>query len=175
MSSIKSKPCKECGSVFHTAMYHKPRKPIKRTELKTSKVPKTKTSKKKKAPTRSQLVKKLDKVFSEWLRQSYADKDGMVICYTCGNRLHWKEIQNGHFFSRARQNTRWLPENCRPQDYRCNVALSGNYIIYTRKMLAEMGEEKLDEMEKLSRSTSKITTPQLKEMIDHYTKLTKGE
>lgn len=179
--SQANKTCEVCHTLGHSKFYckDKPRKPLKRNAIKqkTSNLHEIvgikKKPAKKRSPTRSQFVKKLDKVFSEWLRLSYADKDGNVSCYTCGEVMQWKYIQNGHFFSRARQNTRWLPENCRPQDYRCNVALSGNYIVYTRKMLAEIGETKLDEMEQLSKSTNKISTPLLKEMIAEYEAKTK--
>lgn len=32
---IKSRPCKICQSVYHTAMFHKPRKPIKKKGKRT--------------------------------------------------------------------------------------------------------------------------------------------
>ena len=55
--------------------------------------------KKPKAKTKSWYVKKLDKVFSEYIRQKYADSFGMVSCFTCDARKHWKDMQNGHFIS----------------------------------------------------------------------------
>lgn len=176
-----NKTCSKCGELGHSKFYCKnvPPKPLKRSYIKRKPIEFTSDGKikkpRKKTITRSQLVKKLDKVFSEWLRRSYADEDGNVSCYTCGEVMNWKYIQNGHFFTRGRQNTRWLSENCRPQDYRCNVALKGNYIIYTRKMLAELGEQRFDDMEKLSKSKDKIPTVQLVEMIKRYTELIKEQ
>ena len=41
-------------------------------------------------PKRKGLVKKLDTVFSEYIRRKYADKKGIVSCYTCGKKAYWK-------------------------------------------------------------------------------------
>ena len=45
-------------------------------------------------PTRiSKLKKKLDKVFSEYIRRRNADHLGFITCFTCGVKRHWKENQ----------------------------------------------------------------------------------
>ena len=169
----KEPKCKDCGEVGHYAIACRktPRKPIlsrsKAVKPKKAKVP---TKKKPKAKKRSWYVKELDRVFSIWYRQSQADKNGNVECYTCSKVMHWKEIQTGHFFTRATQATRWDEANVRPQDYRCNVALNGNYITFTRKMLSEIGKEALDELEHQSLNGEKISTPDLRELIEYYKK-----
>lgn len=94
----------------------------------------------------------------------------MVTCYTCGSVMHWKESQTGHFFTRGRQATRWDEDNVRIQDYRCNVALHGNYIVFTRKMLSEIGQEALDELEFKSNNGAKISTPDMRDLIEEYKK-----
>ena len=166
----KEPKCKDCGGVGHYAIACRktPRNPIRSRSVK----PKTVKGKstKKKPKTRSWYVKELDRVFSIWYRQSQADKNGNVECYTCRKVMHWKEIQTGHFFTRARQATRWDEANVRPQDYRCNVALNGNYITFTRKMLSEIGKEALDELEYQSLNGEKISTPDLRELIEYYKK-----
>ena len=40
--------------------------------------------------TRSKLVAKADKVFSEYIRTRNADERGYVPCFTCGKVDHWK-------------------------------------------------------------------------------------
>jgi hypothetical protein len=171
---IKSNPCKLCSSTYHTAAFcpQKPKKAIKRTPIKVksqrSIVHKGKiiaAKGNKKAPTRSQLVKKLDKVFSEFIRL----RDDGKGCVTCGDVKPWREMQNCHFYSRGRQNTRWEETNCHSGCYRCNVLLKGNYISYTIYMIDTYGREHVDYLEKLSKSTNKITTVKLKEMIEYYT------
>ena len=173
-----AKYCIKCGkrSYNEYCMQHKPRTPIKARSkpLQAMRTKKTisKPSKSKKPATkpikRSKVVKELDAIFSQYIRLKYANEYGEVECYTCGSKMNWKEAQNGHFYSRARYTTRWDEANCRVQDYRCNVALSGNYIVYTRNMLAEIGEEALDELENRSKSVEKMPTSLLLEKIDYY-------
>ena len=74
----------------------------------------------------SQLKKQADKVFSLHIRTKYANWKGEVRCYTCDKVFTIKTIQCGHYVSRVYSNTRWLPENCRPQCYGCNVMKRGN-------------------------------------------------
>jgi len=175
---IKSNPCKECGSVFHTAMYHKPRKPLKRSyiknkkPLKTSITPTTRGSrakvsikkKRNKTKTRSQLVRELDKVFSIYIRQR--DKDNG--CVTCGVIKPWQEMQNCHFYSRGKISTRWDETNCHSGCYRCNVLLKGNYIKYTIYMIDRYGREYVDELGRKANSNVKIPTPVIKDLIEEY-------
>lgn len=170
-----SKLCKYCSSTEHTSFYcyKKPKKPIKTRSKPAGGVVKQKTNKlpskaKTKPVKRSKVVRDLDAIFSQYIRLKYANEHGEVECYTCGSKMNWKEAQNGHFYSRARYATRWDETNCRVQDYRCNVALSGNYIVYTRNMLAEIGEEALDQIENRSKSIEKIPTSLLIEKISYY-------
>jgi len=181
---IKSNPCKECGSIYHTAMYHKPRKEIKRSPIKPtvkrslrltkedfSKEDKKKFNKAKaKRETRSGLVKKLDQAFSWYIRR----RDDGIGCITCGVVKPWQEMQNCHFYSRGRLPTRWDETNCHSGCYRCNVLLKGNYINYTKYMIDRYGREYVDELEVKSRSDIKISSVELKEMIEKYNKLLKN-
>ena len=173
-----SKTCTICGKRAYSdfCMQHKPRTHLKArskpaggvVKQKTHKLPSQSKKPKTKPVKRSKVVKDLDAIFSQYIRLKYANEYGEVECYTCGSKMNWKEAQNGHFYSRARYTTRWDEANCRIQDYRCNVALSGNYIVYTRNMLAEIGEESLDELENRSKSIKKMPTSLLLEKIDYY-------
>ena len=167
--------CKVCNKRAYSeyCAAHKPRKPIlsRSKPLKASKtVSKPSKPKKplKKPVKRSKVVKDLDNIYSQYIRLKYADNNGMVECYTCGSKMHWKEAQHGHFFTRARYSTRWDDDNSRVQDYRCNVALGGNYIIYTRKMLAELGEKRFNALELKSNTLIKVPTSELIEKIAYY-------
>ena len=184
---MKQQSCKftledgtRCKSVFHTAMYHKERKTIKRSEVKVPPIKIERLYKaisrvsKKKAPTRSQLVKKLDAVFSQYIRLKESieiDGERYATCVTSGEQRPWKQLQCGHFYTRGRYATRWDEMNCHPQSYRDNVLLKGNYINYTRYMIDRYGREAVDELERKSLSTVKISSVELKEMIEKYKKL----
>lgn len=63
--------------------------------------------------------------------------------------------------------------NCHPQCARCNVFLKGNYINYTRYMIDRFGREAVDQLEVKSKSTIKISTPELEEKIEYYKKKVK--
>jgi len=76
------------------------------------------------------LKKKLDTIFSTYIRLKYADEDLNVKCFTCDKVYHYKKIQNGHFYSRSILSLRWDEQNCRPQCYGCNIVRSCNYIKY---------------------------------------------
>lgn len=102
--------------------------------------------------TRSQLVKKCDKLFSIFIRLHFSDKDWYVRCYTCGKRMKRNdpECSCGHRIGRAFQYLRWHINNARPQCmWRCNSKLSGNWepLIFRKELVNEIGETAVDELE----------------------------
>lgn len=121
-----------------------------------------------KVKSRSQLIKDLDKIFSQYIRLDKTDQYGYGHCVTCGSRGFWKELQNGHYISRGKYPTRWDEDNCHLQDYKCNVVLSGNYIEYTLFMIDRYGRKFVDELKIKSINGEKISTPELREKIEYY-------
>lgn len=72
------------------------------------------------------LKAKLDKAFSELVRLTHADDNGIVTCIDgCGKSGHWKEFDCGHFVHRDKLPTRWDLDNCRPQAQHCNRRQDG--------------------------------------------------
>lgn len=72
------------------------------------------------------LKAKLDKAFSELIRLTHADDNGIVTCIDgCGKSGHWKDFDCGHFVDRDKLPTRWHMDNCRPQDQHCNRRMKG--------------------------------------------------
>lgn len=149
--------CKSCDMVTNPKKYMIERK---------------KVEKKKKAESVTTLKKKLDAVFSLYIRQKY-EVDGLVECYTCGEKKPVSQMQNGHFWSRSHLSTRWDEENCRPQDAKCNIFKSGNYIVYTQKMLSELGAEKFAELERKKNMSFSPSKEWLTKQIEFYTLNTK--
>ena len=95
-----------------------------------------------KKPSRSKLIKKLDNVFSQYIRLSRSDDQGFCTCVTCGKSAHWKEggIQAGHFISRKHYSVRWDEDNVHPQCVGCNVFKAGEqykYSIFLGEKLSE--------------------------------------
>ena len=112
------------------------------------------------------LKRKLDKLFSEWIRRKVG-RD-VVTCITCGAVHHWKEIQCGHFISRIYLATRWNEQNAHPQCYSCNVLRRGNYGEYSLFMLKMYGQAIIEELIALKRRPVKLSRSDLEEMIQTY-------
>lgn len=124
-----------------------------------------------KSKPKGYYVRKLDAAFSIYIRKSYANDFGMVACYTCGAVKHWKDMQNGHFISRAHMNTRWDEANCRVQDPACNIFKGGNMVEFSYRLLKEIGEKGVDELMKKKKEIRQFSIAELKEMIQKYTRL----
>ena len=122
-----------------------------------------KTSKK---PTRSKLVKKLDVIFSQYIRLSNSNSRGYCKCVTCGKEGHWKNggIQAGHFMSRKHYSTRWDERNVKPQCVACNVYRAGEQYRYSLYLGNNLSEQLLKE----SRELRKFTNNELEEMTNYY-------
>jgi hypothetical protein len=81
------------------------------------------------------LEKKLDRIFSEYVRLKAADENGYCKCVTCGKVYHWKEIHCGHFISRAVKATRFNETNCNPQCVNCNTYNQGKWLEYEQALI----------------------------------------
>lgn len=111
--------------------------------------------KKKIKPQRAKLIKEADRVYSQYVRQKYADKEGVVQCYTCPYQAHWKKMQNGHYITRSAKYTRWDLDNLRPQCFVCNMRNQGMGHIFREKLVGELGEEHIKAMEQRSKQLFK--------------------
>lgn len=118
-----------------------------------------------KKPTRSKLIRKLDVVFSKYVRLSNADKNGFCTCVTCNRKYHWKEIQAGHFMSRKHYATRWNEDNVKPQCVGCNIFKSGEAYLFS----IFLGSELANDLYLKSREVVKFSTADIEQMIDDYT------
>lgn len=116
-----------------------------------------------KKPTRKGLIKKLDTVFSEYIRRRYAKND-IATCVTCGKKDHWKKLQAGHFMSRKHYSTRWDEDNVEVQCSACNVFRYGEQYLFAKYL----GTEKADMLLAKSRETVKFPDWEIQEMIDLY-------
>ncbi len=122
-----------------------------------------------KKPTRSKVVKKLDVVFSQYIRLSNADKNGICTCVTCGKKYHWKQIQAGHFMSRKHYSTRWVEDNVKPQCYGCNVMQQGQQYRFSKYLGNNLSEELYNK----SKEVVKFTTDELQDKITYYSERVK--
>ena len=117
-----------------------------------------------KKPTRSKLVKKLDTVFSQWVRLSNADNNKNCICITCNKVFFWKEIQAGHFLSRKHYSIRWSEDNVKPQCVGCNVFKYGEQY----KFSLFLGKDAAEVLYLKSKEIVKFTNYELEDKINDY-------
>lgn len=116
---------------------------------------------KKKKVSRKALVSKLDKVFSLYIRRRYGD---IAICVTCGAMANYKYMQAGHFMSRRHMSTRWNSENVQVQCAKCNIWEQGQQYAYSKFL----GEEKSEELFKLSKEVVRFTDDEIVSMTEFY-------
>lgn len=118
---------------------------------------------------KSYWEKKLDEIFSQYIRLKHSDSNGVCRCITCGKPVFWKDIQNGHYMSRVYRSTRFDENNCRPQCMPCNVFLHGNISKYRKALVEELGGEMVDMIETKAWSiTMKYTALEYEEMYYKY-------
>ena len=115
------------------------------------------------------LKRRLDKVFSEWIRRKDCSAYGQAMCVSCGAVGHWRSMQCGHFVSRVRLATRWNVENCAVQGARFNIFLRGNAVGYARWLEKRYGSDIFARLDEKSRQSVKFTRTDLQAMIERYT------
>jgi len=120
--------------------------------------------------SRKTLVKKLDTIFSIFIRLRKANKQGIVTCYTCNKKAYWKGegMQNGHFMSRKSYSTRWEELNCQVQCYACNVMRYGEQYKYGLELQKEYYKDLPEELLIQSKQIVKFSNIDLEEMINKY-------
>lgn len=139
------------------------RKPIRRASK-----PKKRTTGRNKPKGVSKLMRELDTIFSRYVRLKNADGEGMVLCYTCCYRAHYKKMQNGHYLSRFYKKYRYDERNCRVQCSMCNMWKNGDIATFRMKLVAELGAQEVESMENDYKELYKLTVPFLEETLAHY-------
>jgi hypothetical protein len=116
--------------------------------------------------------------FSRYIRL----RDGLVTmgskeqgkCFTCGRVTNlWSRGggQAGHF-EEGRGNAILFEEtNCHLQDYHCNVGLHGNQKVYEAKMRETYGQDEIDRLDILKRTTKEYSLEDYTNIRDEYKEL----
>src|SRR5690349_18649241 len=124
--------------------------------------------KKKKKPPLSSLEKKLDAIFSEYIRRKDADEGGTVRCVTCQKLMHWKKSQCGHWVKRQHRSVRWDERNVGVQCYRCNFFLNGAQDEFGLHIIAKYGEPVFADLMTRKHQVCKHSRVDLEELIQQY-------
>lgn len=117
-----------------------------------------------KVSTQQKLTRKLDDIFSEYVRIREADEEGMVTCITCPDRFHWTEVDCGHFVLRGNMATRWHLKNGHPQCRLCNSTQDGKEDEHARAIDEKYGPGSAELLRKIGREEAHFSDHELEGM-----------
>ena len=113
------------------------------------------------------LVKKLDTVFSKYIRQRDSFNE-MFKCCSCGQIKPYASADAGHFINRRWMATRWREDNVHAQCSACNRFDEGNAVGYTLFMIDKYGKPHVEYLQSLKNQTMKYSDWELQVLIDEY-------
>jgi hypothetical protein len=112
-------------------------------------------------------LKKLDKAFSEYIRQKNAE-DGICTCISCGKKLPWKEMDAGHYINRKHLALRWNEINVQPQCRACNRFDEGNIPAFGLGLQNKYGEHIIKNLLASKKNTMKYTQYEIDIITQFY-------
>lgn len=123
---------------------------------------------------KTDYVKKLDSVFSQYIRLRDAMPNGMIRCISCGQLKPYEKFDNGHFHSRTHMSTRFDEDNCHAECKFCNRFKADHMIGYRENLIRKIGQMRFDKLDWKAHQTKHWTDFELKEMIKYYRALNKA-
>ena len=116
------------------------------------------------------LTKKLDKVFSEYirLRDSKAFGYKAFKCISCGRILPYEQADCGHYFSRLHMDTRFDERNWHAECRHCNRFIADHLDAYRTHLIQKIGENEFNKLSLLAHGSRKWSRYELDEMIKYY-------
>lgn len=115
-------------------------------------------------------IRKLDNIFSKYIRLRDTDDEGYGKCISTGRFIHYSQADAGHFISRDRMSTRWNEKNVHLQSRQANRFKSGQQFSQSISIDHKYGEGTSEILLAESRKTCKLTDFELDALIDHYKK-----
>ena len=122
-------------------------------------------------PSVQTLVKKLDIVFSEFIRLRDSRPFGYRCfkCISCGQIKPYEQMDCGHFIGRTHMATRFDEENCHGECRFDNRFNSSHMIDYQRNLEKKIGRERMDLLIVTGKTTKKWSAFELDILIKYYT------
>ena len=105
------------------------------------------------------------------LQSEYVRRSAKGVCFICGDKRKWQSQQAGHYIHRTSLDFDEINIHC--SCVRCNKWLSGNLGVYAERLIAEYGEEAIQNLRCRGNENKKFTVFELKELIEKYTELLK--
>ena len=123
--------------------------------------------KKKSTLTTPKLKKKLDRLFSKFIKL----RDGgleFFKCISCQKTKPLSQFNAGHYWSRRYMSTRYDEKNVNGQCIYCNMHLSGNIQGYQIGLIKKYGEEILQHLEIKKNNISNMGRFEFEVLINEY-------
>lgn len=120
-----------------------------------------------KVQKRTDYIKKLDKVFSEYIRLRDS-MNGYFRCISCGQIKPYEQADCGHYYSRTRMSTRFDEDNCHAECRSCNRFKADHLIGYQKNLISKIGQTKFDLLAFKANQVKKWSDFELKALIDCY-------
>jgi len=92
------------------------------------------------------------------------------FCFTCGVRIHIKEMHAGHFVAGRTNAVLFDDIAIRGQCYRCNIHKGGEPLIFRKNLIKEHGEETVDILESNRWKTKRYSKIELDALYYVYKK-----
>lgn len=126
----------------------------------------------KKKTSRQTLIRKLDTVFSKYIRLRDSKAYGFKAfrCISCGQVKPYEQADAGHYINRRHMNLRYSEINCNAQCRYCNRFCEGNNSGYRQGLIEKYGEQKVQLLESQKNNYVKLTEFELNAFIELYNK-----
>lgn len=128
-----------------------------------------KIHRKKSTRSKPNLTKKLDKVFSAYIRLRDAMPSGYFKCISCGQIRPFEQADCGHFFSRKNMSVRFDEDDCHAECRGCNRFSSDHLIAYQANLIRKIGMQRFELLSAKAHQAKRWSDFELEAMIKHYT------
>lgn len=125
-------------------------------------------------PSLKALKARLWELCKQITRKRYILPNGTWNCFTCDRLIDEPaKAHTGHGIASSVGGglLRYHLDNLRIQDYFCNINVGGNGGEFYRRLVIEIGQERVDELYRLKQQTVKVDRQFLEEKIKEYEKL----
>lgn len=114
------------------------------------------------------LVKKLDRIFSLYIRLRDAMPNGYTKCISCGKIKSFKDMDCGHFFSRRHMATRFDEDNAHSECAYCNRFRSDHLVDYQINLIRKIGQNRYEKLKIKANTSCHFLDCELEGMISYY-------
>lgn len=119
---------------------------------------------------RLRLIDRLDRVFSEWIRERDSH-DGIFNCISCSLDKPIEQADCGHYHPRKNMGTRFDEKNCNAQCRHCNRFMMNDpltIVTFKDNLIKKYGPDIIEELVTKRHQLVKYSIEELEEMIKKY-------